>query len=83
MEAHDDKLSPQCLYELHETAQRVHLAADRLKEVTLVCRDDIVKLCAQVKPGQGRIAQCLLSNKGVLSKGCTTALENLQAAAEK
>src|SRR3954470_24208420 len=35
MEAHDDKLSPQCVVELHDAARTVHAAVDLMKEVTL------------------------------------------------
>jgi Cysteine rich repeat len=83
MEAHDDKLNAPCLYELHQAAQQLHTAADRMKEATKACKEDILKLCANVKPGQGRVAQCLASNKGTVSKGCAEAVENLQAAAAK
>ena len=82
MEAHDDKLSSQCLVELHEAATMVHTAVDLMKEVTLACKEDISRVCAGVRPGQGRIAQCLTSKEANVSKSCTDAIENLRAAAK-
>lgn len=34
------------------------------------CKPDIQKFCADLHPGSGRIAQCLIANKDRLSPGC-------------
>lgn len=36
------------------------------------CRGDAQKFCKGVKPGEGRILQCLKSHQGDLSPGCAT-----------
>jgi cysteine rich repeat protein len=82
MEAHDDKLSPQCVVELHEAANKVHTAVDLLKEATRACTDDASKFCAGIKPGQGRLAQCLSLHGSNLSKPCTDAMDRLRSAAQ-
>jgi len=44
------------------------------------CHDDVKKLCAGVKPGEGRIAQCLKQHAQELSPGCA---EQLQSRAKR
>jgi hypothetical protein len=34
------------------------------------CKPDIQKFCAELHPGSGRIAQCLIANKERLSPAC-------------
>jgi hypothetical protein len=38
------------------------------------CTTDVQSLCADVKPGQGRVLACLQSHVGELSVGCSTIL---------
>lgn len=57
------------------------LAAERGK-VTEACKSDIKKLCADVKPGGGRIAACLKDKKDQMSDECKSDLAK-QAAAKR
>ena len=43
------------------------------------CRADFRKFCADVPPGSGRIAQCLLAHKDNLSRGCRDILDKVGA----
>src|ERR1700752_2813181 len=63
---HKQQLSPGC---------KIHIAqvAEQLKEVHEACEDDIMVFCPGVKPGGGRIAQCLKANKAWLSLECKSA----------
>ena len=45
------------------------------RPVRKACHDDVKKLCAGVKPGEGRIAQCLKQHAQELSPGCTEQLQ--------
>jgi hypothetical protein len=47
------------------------LAAGSLKAKDDPCRADIEKFCKGVKPGQGRITNCLKQHESELSKECT------------
>ena len=44
------------------------------------CTDEIRTFCADVKPGGGRILQCLKTNEAKLSPACTGRVNDLQAA---
>jgi hypothetical protein len=83
MQAHEDKISPKCAYDLNVAALNVQLAADRLKDVENACRDDIAKVCGTTQPGQGRLAACLVANKAAISQNCTEAVRKFEASAVK
>lgn len=40
------------------------------------CHKDIERLCKDVKPGEGRLGQCLKANAAKLSKSCKRWLEH-------
>ncbi len=37
------------------------------------CQKDVDKICALVRPGEGRIQNCLMDNKTILSRPCMAA----------
>ena len=79
MEAHEDKISTRCTFELREAATSVQTAADALKDAVIACKAEITGVCGKVPPGQGRIASCLLSNKSTASAGCLEAIQRFEA----
>jgi len=56
-------------------------AADQA--ATQACRADFKKLCAGVKPGGGRGAECLKQHEADLSADCKTALTSMARCAEQ
>jgi hypothetical protein len=74
--AHEDKLSGQCDYALYDAAVRLERAINTIAYVASECRAEIEAHCANVQPGEGRIAQCLKDNASQLSPGCDQALTN-------
>jgi hypothetical protein len=46
-----------------------------------VCKADAKKLCGDVEPGDGRIAQCLAEHKAEIGKKCTVALRRAKRVA--
>jgi hypothetical protein len=42
------------------------------------CKADVDKLCAQVKPGGGRIAACLKQNASQISEPCKDAISHMR-----
>jgi hypothetical protein len=43
------------------------------------CGPDVKRLCPGIKPGGGRIMQCLKGNEMGLTVGCAKALQSLKA----
>jgi len=81
MQAHEDKISPKCAYELGETAGSVQATQDLLKDGVIACKAEIAGVCGKIQPGQGRIAACLIANKSTASKDCADAIQKVEAAA--
>lgn len=48
-------------------------------KVREACHEDIVRLCKDVQPGDGRIRECLRAHKDELSDGCKTAIREARA----
>lgn len=81
MQAHEDKISAKCAYELGETAQRAQAVSDLLRDGVIACKAEISGVCGKVQPGQGRIAGCLIENKSTASKDCVEALQKVETMA--
>jgi Cysteine rich repeat len=81
MQAHEDKISPKCAFDLEEAATDVQLSADNLKDAITACHAEITGVCGKTMPGQGRIAACLIANKSTASKNCVDALGKIEAMA--
>ena len=81
MQAHEDKISPKCAYELGETAESVQATSDLLKDGVIACRAEIAGVCGKIQPGQGRVAACLIANKSTASKDCADAIQKVEAMA--
>jgi hypothetical protein len=81
MQAHEDKISPKCAFELGDTATSVQITADALKDGVIACKAEITGVCGKIVPGQGRIATCLLENKSTVSSGCAEAIKKIEAMA--
>ena len=83
MQAHEDKISVKCAFELGESVTNVQTTADALKDGVIACKAEISGVCAKTVPGQGRLAACLLENKSTASPGCADALKKIEALAAK
>lgn len=81
MQAHEDKISPACAFELGETAGSVQATADLLKDGVMACKAEIAGVCGNVQPGEGRIAACLVANRSAASKECADAIGKIEALA--
>lgn len=81
MQAHEDKISPKCAFELGDAASSVQNAADALKDAVIACKAEITGVCGKTLPGNGRIAACLIANKSTASTGCVEAIQKIEAMA--
>jgi hypothetical protein len=75
--AHEDKLSGQCQYALYSASAQLDAAVSALDYVATQCRDDILKLCAEVQVGEGRVLECLKSNSATVSAACNQAVSDV------
>ena len=78
MQAHEDKLSPGCSYDLQEVVLALQASNEVLKEAVSACRADIAAKCGTVQPGKGRIAACLVAEKASVTKDCANAIEKVE-----
>ena len=83
MQAHEDKVSPKCAYELEESASSIQALTDSLKDAVLACKAEIAGVCGKTVPGQGRIAACLMANRSAVSKGCEESIQKVEALSNK
>ena len=83
MQAHEDKISPGCAYDLEEAVLSLQVASDVLKDAVNACRAEMAGVCGKVQPGQGRVAACLVENRTTVSPGCADAIKKVEAAAAK
>ncbi len=75
--AHEDKLSGACQYALYDASAQLEHAVSALNYVASQCEDDIVKLCANVQAGEGRLLECLNGQKEAVSAACNQAISDV------
>jgi Golgi apparatus protein 1 len=83
MQAFEDQISPKCAFALEEAAASILAAADALKDGVIACKAEINGVCGKIRPGEGRIATCLLENKSTASAGCAEAIAKVEALASQ
>ena len=81
MQAHEDKITAKCAFQLEETASAVQASADSLKDTVIACNAELRGVCSKTVPGEGRIAACLITNKSTASKQCQEAIQKVEALA--
>jgi hypothetical protein len=74
--AFQDKLSPRCEYALYDSVSQLDKTLTNLAYLVGECRDDLKANCADVKPGEGRLLDCLAKQEGKVSARCNAALKD-------
>ncbi len=74
--AHEDKLSGKCEYALYDAAAQLERAVNALAYMANECADDLKANCSGIKPGEGRLLQCIEKNDAKISKRCKDALKD-------
>ncbi|HOI17061.1 MAG TPA: cysteine rich repeat-containing protein [Geobacteraceae bacterium] len=69
---HDRELSASC-------RDKVKVVVRRLEKAKCICAKDIEKFCAGVKPGGGRLIQCLKPHMDELTPACREELQSFTA----
>jgi hypothetical protein len=75
--AHEDKLSGRCQYALYEAAGQLEDFAAAINHLATECKDDLLKYCAQVELGEGRVGTCLLEHKAEVTAACQQAIADV------
>ena len=75
--AHQDKLSGRCEYALYDSAVKLERVVAALTYVANECRDDLKAYCADVKPGEGRLLECLDKNDAKVTGRCKQAIQDV------
>ena len=73
--SYSDKLSPKCEYALYDAVAQLERALTALTFVANECRDDLKKYCSDIKPGEGRLLQCVDKNDAKITARCKQALK--------
>jgi len=75
--AYGDKLSGRCEYALYDASVQLERVVNALSYVANECRDDLKAYCSNVRPGEGRLLDCMEKNKAKLSSRCTQAVKDV------
>lgn len=75
--AHSDKISARCEYAVYDAASQLERALTALSYVANECRDDLKANCADIKPGEERLLNCLEKNDAKVSVRCKQALKEV------
>ena len=75
--AHEDKISGKCDYALYDAAVQLERFVAALTYVANECEDDLEKYCSNIKPGEGRLLDCLDKNQKKVSKRCKQAFKDV------
>ena len=75
--AFEDKLSPKCEYALYDSIDQLNRTLANLTYAVNECNDDLDAFCADIKPGEGRLLDCLKKNEAKVSSRCTTAMKEM------
>ncbi len=74
--AFEDKLSGQCEYALYDAAVQLERVVNAVAYAANECREELTKYCSDIKPGEGRLLQCMEKNDAKVSKRCKQALKD-------
>ena len=75
--AHEDKLSGRCQYALYQAVADIEDFAAAIVHVATQCEDDLMKFCAEVEVGEGRVGSCLLEHKAEVTEACAQAMDDV------
>jgi len=75
--AYGDKLTPECEYSLYQASAQLEHFIQTVNYLAQECDDDLKKFCSVIKPGEGRLLDCLEKNKDSVSDRCKHAFEKV------
>jgi hypothetical protein len=75
--AFEDKLSSRCEFALYDAASQLERVINALTYTANECREDLKSYCSNIKPGEGRLLDCLDKKKEVVSDRCKQAMKDV------
>lgn len=75
--SHGDKISGRCEYAVYDAASQLERALTALSYVANECKDDLKAFCSNIKPGEGRLMQCIDKNMSKVSGRCKQAIKDV------
>ena len=75
--AYNDKISTRCEYAIYDAAAQLERALNTLSYLANECRDDLQKYCSDVKPGEGRLIDCIAKKKDAITDRCKNAIKDV------
>ena len=75
--AYEDKLSSRCEYALYDAAAQLERAIAALTFLANECKDDLKTYCSNIKPGEGRLINCIDKNLEKVSSRCKQAIKDV------
>jgi hypothetical protein len=75
--AYEDKLSARCEYALYDAAAQLERVIAAITYLANECKNDLRSYCSDVKPGEGRLLNCLDKNNAKISIRCKDALKDV------
>jgi len=75
--AYGDKLSSGCEYALYQASAQLEHFIQTVNYLANECEEDLKKYCSVIKPGEGRLLECLEKNKANVSSSCKQAFQNI------
>ncbi len=75
LSANVGKISGRCEFALDDASGQLERVKKVVSHVANECRDDLKAFCSNVKPGQGRLLDCLEKNEARISERCTQAIK--------
>jgi LysR family transcriptional activator of nhaA len=72
LKAHGPDLSDPCKAEIRAQRKQIH---EKMKQLNEVCGADRQKFCGDVKPGAGRIKNCMADHESELSGACRAVVD--------
>lgn len=75
--AYQDKLSNRCEYALYDAAAQLERAVAALTFLANECKDDLKAYCSDVKPGEGRLINCIDKHMAKVSDRCKQAIKDV------
>jgi len=76
--AYGDKLSNRCEYALYDASVQLQRFITGINYLATECRDDLKAYCSSVKPGEGRLIDCIDKNMDKVSGRCKQAINDVK-----